>query len=116
MPPTIQIFGVKKCQDTNKALRFFKERAIKTQFVDLAEKGVSKGELDSISRKIPHDQLIDKNGKQYKNRNLEYINHDIETELLNDPLLFKTPITRLGQEAAVGVTPDIWKKWIEKNK
>ena len=113
MASIIQIFGLKKCNETNKALRFFKERGIKTQFVDLSEKALSKGELDSVSRKVPLEDLIDREGKQFKKRNLEYIIYDLESELLSDPLLFKTPITRFGKEAAVGAKPEIWKKWIE---
>ena len=116
MASIIQIFGVKKCSDTNKAIRFFKERSIKIQFIDLAEKAISKGELESISRKIPLETLIDIEGKQFKSINLSYIIHDTETELLNDPLLFKTPITRFGQDAAVGHTPEVWKKWINASK
>lgn len=113
MAPTIQIFGVKKCNDTNKAIRFFKERGVKTQFVDLNEKALSKGELDSISRKIPLDELLDRDGKQFKKRNLEFMTYDLYTELLEDPLLLKTPITRFGQLAALGNCPEIWKKWLE---
>ena len=71
MASQIQIFGIKKCSDTNKAIRFFKERGIKTQFIDLNEKAMSKGELESVKRTIPIEQLIDKEGKQYKKRNLE---------------------------------------------
>ncbi len=114
MAATIQIFGLKKCSDTNKAIRFFKERAIKTQFVDLNEKALSKGELDSISRKINLDDLLDKDGKQFKKRNLEFMTFDLYTELLNDPLLLKTPITRFGQLAALGNCPEIWKSWLDK--
>lgn len=113
MASTIQIFGVKKCNDTNKAVRFFKERNIKVQFVDLTEKGLSKGELESICRKIQMEDLIDKSGKQFKKRNLEYMVYDLENEILTDPLLLKTPICRMGREAALGVCPDVWKKWIE---
>ena len=117
MSSTIQIFGTKKCHDTNKAIRFFKERSIKVQFIDLNEKGLSPGELESVSRKIPLEQLIDTAGKQFQKRNLKYMVYDLETELLNDPLLFKTPITRFGKEAALGNTPEIWKIWIkEQNK
>jgi arsenate reductase (glutaredoxin) len=116
MASTIQIFGVRKCNETNKALRFFKERGAKTQFVDLTEKGLSKGELDSVIRTIPLEELIDKEGKQYKKRNMEYMRFDLETELLNDPLLLKTPITRFGQKAALGSSPEAWKKWIEESK
>lgn len=114
MGAVIQIFGVKKCHDTNKAIRYFKERGIKIQFVDLTEKGLSKGELDSVARKIPLEELIDKEGKQYQKRQLAYKIFDIETELIEDPLLLKTPITRFGREAALGNTPEIWAKWIKQ--
>jgi arsenate reductase (glutaredoxin) len=107
----IQIFGVKSSHDTRKAERFFKERKIPIQFRDLNEKGISPGELDSIKRNIPLEELIDKEGKQFRKRNLEYMVYDIETELLNDPLLFKTPIVRNGKEATVGYLPEVWREW-----
>lgn len=109
----IQIFGTKKCQDTKKAERFFKERGIKPHYRELTEKGISKGELDNILRSVELDDLIDREGKQFKKRNLAYILHDVETELLEDPLLLKTPIVRNGQQATVGYQPDIWKSWID---
>jgi arsenate reductase-like glutaredoxin family protein len=110
----VQIFGTKKCKDTNKAIRFFKERRIKIQFVDLAEKEISKGELRNISRSVPIEDLIDKNGKEYKKRNLEYIIHDIENELLAHPLLFRTPIVRFASKSTCGHDPDTWKKWAKE--
>lgn len=116
MAATIQIFGTKKCHDTNKAIRFFKERGIKIQFVDLNEKGMSKGELESVSRKIPLQELIDTEGKQYNKRNLKFMNYELENELLEDPLLLKTPVTRFGREAALGNKPEIWTKWINDSK
>ena len=109
----IQIFGTKKCSDTRKAERFFKERKIQYQFRDLNEKGVSKGELENISQKISLEDLIDKEGKQYKKRNLQFMVFNIEQELLNDPLLFKTPIVRNGKLVTVGNEPEIWKEWIK---
>lgn len=116
MAPTIQIFGTKKCHETAKAIRFFKERSVKFQFIDLTEKAPSRGELESIARKIPLEELLDRNSKQYKARQLEYKVFDIFEELLADPLLLRTPITRFGQEAALGVTPDVWKRWLELSK
>lgn len=116
MAPTIQIFGIKKCNDTNKAIRFFKERGVKTQFTDLNEKAMSKGELESVSRCVPLDELIDREGKQYKKRNLDYMVFDIEAELLADPLLLKTPVTRFGREATIGINQEIWTKWINQSK
>ena len=107
----IQIFGTEKCQDTRKAQRFFKERGIPFQYIDLTMKGFSKGELSSVKSVIGIENLIDKDGKEYARRNLKYLTHDIEEELLNHPLLFKTPIVRNGSRATVGYMPDIWKEW-----
>ncbi|CUH94021.1 hypothetical protein P22_0083 [Propionispora sp. 2/2-37] len=107
----IQIFGIKKCQNTRKAERFFKERGIKYQFIDLTVKGVSKGELRSISQRIRLDDLINKEGKEYQKMHLKYILHDITEVLLNNPLLFTTPIVRNGASATVGYQPEEWKTW-----
>jgi len=112
----IQIFGTKKCKDTGKALRFFKERGIKTHLVDLAEKGMSKGELASVMKSVPIEELLDTTSKEYEKRNLHYIKHDIEEELLSCPLLFKTPVVRCGKEASAGYAPDMWKKWADTEK
>jgi len=107
----IQIIGTKKCSETRKAERFFKERRIPAQFRDLNEKGVSKGELDNITRSIPLEELIDREGKEYKKLNLQYITHNVEDALLEYPLLFKTPIVRNGKQATLGYRPEIWKNW-----
>lgn len=109
----IQIIGTKKCSDTRKAERFFKERGIQFHFRDLNEKGISKGELENIKRCVPLEQLIDKDGQQFKKRNLQFMIYEIEEELLNDPLLLRTPIVRNGKISTVGYKPEIWKKWIE---
>jgi arsenate reductase (glutaredoxin) len=110
----IQIFGVKNSNDSRKAERFFKERRIPFHYRDLSEKGVSPGELESIKRSIPIEDLLDKEGKQYRKRNLEFMVFDPETELLNDPLLFKTPIVRNGKESTLGYAPEIWLDWIKR--
>ena len=112
----IQIFGTKKCKDTQKAIRFFKERGISVHFVDLVEKGISPGELRNVSRVVPLDNLIDRDGKEFAKRNLQYMKFDIETELLEDPLLLKTPIVRNGQKATVGHDPETWKAWAKDIK
>ncbi len=107
----IQIFGTKKCNNTKKAQRFFKERSIQIHFRDLTEKGLAQGELNNISRAIDLEDLIDKESKQYKKRGLQYMVFDIEEELLEDPLLLKTPIVRNGKLATLGYEPEIWKSW-----
>lgn len=112
----IQIFGTKKCADTRKAERFFKERRIQFHYRDLAEKGVSPGELESIKRVYTVEELIDTEGKQYQKRNLKYMRFSIEEELLNDALLFRTPIVRNGKLVTVGYEPDVWDNWIKEGK
>ena len=110
----IQIFGTKNCKDTQKAVRFFKERGIPYHFRNLTEKGISKGELENISRVVSIDELLDKDNKQFRKRNLEIKVYDSEEELLNDPLLFRTPILRNGRLVTVGYKPEIWTDWIKE--
>jgi arsenate reductase (glutaredoxin) len=107
----IQIFGTLKCQDTKKAQRYFKERRIPFQFIDLARKGLSKGELNNIKSAVGIDNLIDRDGKAYAEKNLKYLIHDVEEEIIKDSLLLKTPIVRNGRNATVGYQPDVWKMW-----
>ena len=112
----VQIFGVKKCADTRKAQRFFKERGIRFQFVDLTEKGLSKGELRSVSVKVPMDQLLDRSNPRFTAKGLAHASLDanrVENLLLEDPLLFRTPVVRNGKEATVGYCPEVWKSWQE---
>ena len=104
----IQIFGTKKCKSTQKAERFFKERGVQYQFRDLTQKGVSNKELDNFLQHYELETLIDKEGKQYEKRNLKYILHDIESELLEDPLLFRTPIVRYNRKVIIGYEPNSW--------
>jgi arsenate reductase (glutaredoxin) len=107
----IQIFGTLKCQETRKAQRYFKERGIPFQFVNLAERGLSKGELQSVKAVIGIENLIDREGKEYARRNLKYLTHNAEEELLNYPLLFRTPIVRNGGKVTVGYRPEAWGQW-----
>ncbi|MDX1700502.1 MAG: ArsC/Spx/MgsR family protein [Melioribacteraceae bacterium] len=109
---SVQILGTKKCNETRKAQRFFKERGIQIHFRDLNEKGLSKGELDNICRSVEIEELLDKESKQYKKRGMEYMVFNTEEELLEDPLLLKTPIVRFGRESSVGYKPDAWKEWV----
>ena len=112
----IQIFGKAKCFDSKKAERYFKERKIKYQFVDLAKFGLSKGEYNSVKDAVGKvSKLIDEKSKEYKNLFIEYLAdpNDVEEKLMENPGLFKTPIVRNGRKATVGYQPDIWAKWME---
>ena len=108
----IQILGRKNCNDTKKAERFFKERRINFHFRDLAEKGLSRGEFENISRSVEPENLIDKESKQYKKRGMEYMVFDVEEELLTDALIVKTPIVRNGNRATIGVDSYTWQQWV----
>lgn len=105
----LQIFGTRKCPDTRKAERFFKERGARYQFIDLAEKGMSLGELRSVRQAIGDEALLDRAGERFKKRGLGYMDFALEEEILADPLLLKTPIVRDGARAAVGYAPEAWK-------
>ena len=111
----IQIFGTKKCADTRKAERWFKERSIKLQLVDLAEKGMSPGELRSVAQRVGGmDALIDREGKRYEQKGLKTrapTGTRVEMALVDDPLLLRTPIVRNGPQAAIGFHPEIWETW-----
>lgn len=109
----IQIFGIKKCNDTKKAERFFKERRIKYQFIDLKEKSLSKGELQSVKKSVGLENLINKNSKDYKKLNMDKIRgaETREDMLLRNPSLYMTPIVRNGKEATVGNNTEVWKSW-----
>ena len=109
----IQIFGTKKCFDTKKAERYFKERKIKYQFIDLNEKALSKGELQSVKSSVGLINLINKESKEYGKLNLSNIRSDSTREeiLLKSPKLYRTPIVRNGKIATVGYEPEIWKFW-----
>ena len=108
----IQIFGTRNCQDTRKAERYFKERRISFQFIDLKEKGYSPKELDSVARPIGYENLLDRDSKRFKEKGLAFMSPSrIPQVLLDDPLLVKTPVVRNGAQATLGYQPDVWKTW-----
>ena len=110
----IQIFGTKKSADTRKAERFFKERGIKFQSVDLKEKGMSKGELQSVIQAAGGlDALIDPDCKDKQTLALiQYLVPEQKFEkLLENQSVLKQPIVRNGKKATVGYAPDVWKTW-----
>ncbi len=110
----IQIFGTKKCNDTKKAERFFKERGIKYQFVDMKEKGMSKGEFSSVAQANGGvDEMINHDCKDKDLLALvQYMSGDDKLEnILENQSLIKTPVVRNGKQSTVGYQPEVWKKW-----
>ncbi len=110
----IQIFGTKKCNDTKKAERFFKERNIKYQFIDMKEKGMSKGEFVSVANTNGGiDNMINWEGKDRDVLALiKYIaEEDKLDKILENQAVLKTPIVRNGKQSTLGYEPEIWKGW-----
>lgn len=110
----IQIFGTKKSFDTKKAQRYFKERRIPFQFIDLKEKGMSKGELTSVMRAVGGlEALVDPKAKDQDTVALiTYLAESQKFEkLLENQQVLREPIVRNGQKATVGYEPDVWKSW-----
>ena len=110
----IQIFGTKKCNDTKKAERFFKERGIKYQFIDMKEKGMSKGEFTSVAQANGGlENMINWDGKDQDMLALiKYIADEDKLEkVLENPQVIKTPVVRNGKQSTLGYQPDIWKGW-----
>ena len=102
----IQIFGKSKCFDTKKAQRYFKERRIKFQFVDIMQYGMSRGELNSVKNAVGIAALSSDPDITY----LAYDSDKLE-KLFDYPELLNTPIVRNGRQATVGYQPDVWKTW-----
>ena len=101
----IQIFGKKKCFDTKKAERWFKERRIKAQQIDLMQYGMSGGEFDSVLRAVGGvDKLIDWDKKSPEIDLMRYTDDTRakEDKLFDHPELMKTPVVRSGKKATVG--------------
>ena len=107
----IQIFGKSKCFDTKKAERYFKERRIKYQRIDLIQFGMSKGEFQSVKSAVGLESLIDEKAEGAEI--FTYLAHDADKEekLFENPALLKTPIVRNGKKASIGYCPEIWKGW-----
>ena len=107
----IQIFGKSKCFDTKKAERYFKERRIKFQSVDLLRYGISPREFDSVRRAVGLENMIDDKAKGVELIRYLARDEDKVEKLLEDPSLLKTPIVRNGKAATVGYCPEVWKNW-----
>ena len=110
----IQIFGTNKCFDTKKAMRYFKERGLKYQFIYMKEKGMSKGEYVSVKQAVGGiENLLDENCKDKDALALiKYISdEDKDEKILENQKVLKTPIVRNGRQATVGYQPETWKGW-----
>ena len=108
----IQIFGKNKCFDTKKSTALVQGARHQIQMIDLAQKGMSKGELDSVLRAVGGlDALIDEKSRGYASLAYLAYDEDRKEKLLEDGTLMKTPVVRNGRQATVGYCPEVWEKW-----
>ncbi len=107
----IQIFGKSRCFDTKKAERYFKERRIKFQSVDVLKYGMSRGELESVKNAVGLDAMVDWDCEDATL--LKYLAYDQDKmdKLFENPRLLRTPVVRNGKKATVGYQPEVWKTW-----
>lgn len=111
---SIQIFGTKKCFDTKKAERWFKERGVKCQLIDMKEKGMSRGEFNNVINAVGGiDNLINDKAKDKDTLTLmKYLTDEDRIEkLFENQQLIITPVVRCGKKAVIGFQPEIWKDW-----
>jgi arsenate reductase (glutaredoxin) len=115
----VQIFGTNKSQETKKALRFFKERNVKPQFVDLQEVYMSQGEIGRFAQKFGVNALVDTRSKVYKDAGLEHMklpDEQMIQKLIDDPKLMLQPLVRSGNTLSVGWDEKLWKAWYSEQK
>lgn len=111
-----QIFGKKKCFETKKAERFFKERRIKYQYIDLDRYGMSRGEFASCKRVLGMDKLLDPSHPDAELVRSYASESQAEDAFYDDPTLIRTPVVRAGKLCTVGYCPEVWQKWINDEK
>lgn len=113
--PTVQLFGRRDSRDTQRALRFFKERRVPVSFVDLAVRDPAPAELRRFAQRFGATALLDTTSRRYRDLGLRWLVLE-ETEmlerLLEDPRLLRLPLGRAGDELSVGVDEDAWRAWL----
>ena len=112
MTVNIQIFGSKKNNDSKKAERWFKERRIKYQYIDLLTKGLSLGEYRSVKAAVGFEALVNTQCDEYEDLGLQYVPPQaVDQRIVDCPAILNAPIVRNGKQATVGYCPEIWKEW-----
>ena len=112
MTVNIQIFGSKKNNDSKKAERWFKERRIKYQYIDLKSKGLSPREYQAVRKCVGFEALVDTKCRAYEDLGLQYVPPQaVDQRIADCPAILNAPIVRNGKQATVGYHPEIWETW-----
>lgn len=114
----IQLYVSKKNFDAQKAERFFKERRITVQVMDLKKHKLGDRELQIMAKGIGMQGLLDKDDKRTKEHPACYCNIDsmIMEAIRENPWLLKSPIVRNGNQCTIGYQPDVWEAWLKAEK
>jgi arsenate reductase (glutaredoxin) len=110
--PQVQVFGRKDSRETQKALRFFKERSVPVSFVDIAIRPPAPTELRRFAARVGAPALLDRDGKAYQEQGLGWMvmgPEEILERVLAAPALLRLPLVRLRDTFAVGVDETAWK-------
>jgi arsenate reductase-like glutaredoxin family protein len=116
-PPSVQVFGRRDSRDTQKALRFFKERGFRVQFVDIAVRPPAPGELRRFAERFGEAALLDADGRRFRDLGLGYMRMDGGEALervLADPTLLRLPLVRHGNALSIGPDEAAWKSWTSR--
>jgi arsenate reductase len=116
--PQVQIFGRKDSRDTQKALRFFKERRVPTSFVDVAIRPPAPGELRRFREQLGAEALLDSNAATYRNQGIGYLrmeDDEIVARVLEEPRLLRLPLVRFGTHVSVGTDERAWRDWLRES-
>lgn len=107
----VQIFGKSKCFETKKAERWFKERRVKFQAIDIMRYGMSRGEFNSVKNAVGLESMINYDAKDAELLRYLAYTEDKEEKLLENPGFINTPVVRNGKQATIGYCPEVWKTW-----
>ena len=109
----IQIYSGKKNFDTQKAERYFRERRIPVQMLDLKKHQLGEREIRLMLQNIGMEKLIDRENPKVKEHPACYYNQEslLIPAIQEAPWLLKTPIVRNGNRMTVGYAPEIWAGW-----
>lgn len=113
---TIQMYVSKKNFDVQKAERFFKERRMAVQVMDLKKHKLGEREVQAMARAGGLQNLIDREDKKVKEHPACYYNQDglLMAAILETPWLLKSPILRCGSKVTVGYQPEVWEEWLKQ--
>lgn len=114
-PPVVQVFGRRDSPETQKALRFFKERRVPVQFADVTVRPPALGELRRFAERFGEAALLDKDGRRFRDLGLAYVRFDPGDALarvLGDTALLRLPLVRQGNALSIGFDEATWRAWV----